>query len=310
MLLCFSYQVRKTIHNSTYALKTSWNVCLPSKRNCLEKSSFFIEIRFFKSRCMDSQNWFTVIQAKRDTKQRLRGKILTFATWTLFSQNFFSWKAGITSRYYSKVFASGDAHCSGTRSKATLSKCTTFISFCFSYQNIGWHPTQNLDHNTSIWSLSFKQKKIHEKSVPVAKVTIFLLRHGLYLYFGLNHSNISADNPYPLSVKIISLWKTKIFPSGFVCWIGTHSKKCLRGILNDVASYSLGTRSKTDHDWIFTSWSFSGKVSQNREGHSRKLFFSLFPKHNRQVVLFYVIGKCATDFELVDTDQFCSKFWT
>jgi hypothetical protein len=216
MLLCFSYQVRKTIHNSTYALKTSWNVCLPSKRNCLEKSSFFIEIRFFKSRCMDSQNWFTVIQAKRDTKQRLKGKILTFATWTLFSQKFFSWKAGITSRYYSKVFASRDAHCSGTRSKATLSKCTTFISFCFSYQNIGWHPTQNLDHNTSIWSLSFKQKKIHEKSVPVAKVTIFLLRHGLYLYFGLNHSNISADNPYPLSVKIISLWKTKIFPRNFL----------------------------------------------------------------------------------------------
>jgi len=114
---CFSYQVNKTFRYSKYRLKNSLDMYLSNKKNCVEKSSFFIEIWFFTWRVMDENTdplWF---KPKERPKTMSQEKNSNFCYRHSFFIKFFVWKMTITERYCEQNFVSGVARRSGTRCK-------------------------------------------------------------------------------------------------------------------------------------------------------------------------------------------------
>jgi len=112
---------------------------------------------------------------KRDPKPCLRRKILTFATGTLFSWNFFVWKMSITGRYCEQNFVSGVARRSGTRSKIKWRWYILTMLLCFSYQ-VGKTLYNSRYHlKTSLGCVSIQQKTFRGKIFVFHRDMIFLL---------------------------------------------------------------------------------------------------------------------------------------
>jgi len=75
--------------------------------------------------------------------------------------------------------------------------------FCFSYSARWWQRIHKYTRNTLVWSISFKQKNFHEKTVLVAKVRIFLLRQdsGSLVWLGTQWRSMDPNCKNPISMK-------------------------------------------------------------------------------------------------------------